>query len=437
VLTLRKKIAQVLINKVDTVIRVVCIGRERENIMSHINKLFGFNPMTNSHHPQFGNHNQIGKAPQSQENKAPATVSISEKSAVALKMVYQSLSSKFASVQGFNNEIAAPENQQSNIFDFEAVAKNVMSFVNYSLNAAKSRGANTSELQDMLGQAREGANNGIDEAIVELGELNAIDDELSEGIEKARDLINAGIDKAEERLFGDGLAASTESPSLVSHAVDYSSDRYASQSNSSDLSITTADGDIVTISFSALQESQLSESLSYRADQDASEINYQSNDSSYSEMNFSFSVQGDLDKDELQAIQSLIKDISKIEKDFFAGNIDKAFNKALELGYDEEQLSSFNLELRQTQTNYVSQAYSEVATYNADENEELNTVVQPVLDFIGDFKELRDDANKLLGLNSNSEGDQFNKLLESVMNAEFDHNKQLLSQFSKFIEKLT
>jgi hypothetical protein len=408
-------------------------GKEREHIMNHINKPFGFNPMANSHHPKFNNHHHIDKLSQSQESKSPETVSLSEKSAVALRMVHQSISVKFSSVQGFNNEITPPENELLNVFDFEVVAKNVMSFVNSSLSAAKSRGASTSELEEMLGQARQGANNGIDEAIEELSDLNVLDEELAEGIEKARDLINAGIDETQEHLLDDGPVAPTVTPSPTSHAVEYSSERYASQSNSSDLSITTADGDIVSISFSALQENQANENFNYSANQSASEMNYQRSASSYSEMNFSFSVQGDLDKEELQAIQALIKDISKIEKDFFAGNIDKAFNKAIELGYDEEQLSSFNLELRQTQTNYVSQAYSEVANYNVDENEELNTVVRPVLDFIGDFKELRENANKIL----DNEGDQFSKLLESVLNSEFDHNQKLLSQFTNFIDKLT
>jgi len=402
--------------------------------MNQINKPIGFNPMANAHHPQFKNQHHIGNSTPSQSNKSPETISISEKSLVALKMVHQSISAKFSSVQGFsqnyNNEIAAPENELGNVFDFEAVAKNVMSFVNASLNAAKTRGASTNELETMLGQARQGANNGIDEAIEELSTLNVLDEDLAEGIEKARELINTGLDETQEQLLDE---SKINASALTSHAVEYSSERYNSQSNSSDLSITTADGDIVRISFSALQENQANENFSYSADEDSSKMSYQSNVSSYSEMNFSFSVQGDLDKDELQAIQSLIKDISKIEKDFFAGNIDKAFNKAVELGYDEEQLSSFNLELRQTQINYVSQAYNEVANYNADENDELKTIVKPVLDFIGDFKELRDSANKML----DNEDGQFNKLLESVLNAEFDHNQKLLSQFTDFIKKLT
>jgi len=396
--------------------------------------------LANFRQPQLTNFNRISNEAQSHENKLPQTVSISDRSVVALKMVQQSISAKFFSVQGFPDnppkEVTAPENGPVTLFDFEAIAKNVMAFVNSSLNAAKSRGATPSELEEMLGQARQGVNNGIDEAIAELSDLNVLDDELAEGIEKARDLINIGIDETQEKLISDSTEIPASSSSLTSRAVEFSSERYASQSNSSDLSITTADGDIVTISFSALQENQASENFSYNADQNSSEMSYQSSASSYAEMNFSFSVQGDLDQDELHAIQSLIKDISKIEKDFFAGDIDKAFNKALELGYDEEQLSSFNLELRQTQTNYVSQAYSEIANYNVDENEALNTVIRPILDFIGDFKELQDNANKLLGKNSENENDQFSKLLESVLNSEFDNNQQLLSQFKNFVDKI-
>ena len=272
--------------------------------MNHINKPFGFNPMASSHHPQFRKHHHIDNPEQSQGNKSPETVSLNEKSVIALKMVHQSISAKFSSVQGFNNEIAEPENEKLNFFDFEAVAKNVMSFVTSSLSAAKSRGASTDELQEMLGQARQGANIGIDEAIEELGELNVLDEELSDGIEKARDLINAGLDETEEKLTNEGLTVPASPPSLASHAVEVSSHNHASQSNSSDLSITTADGDIVSISFSALEKSQSSENFSYYAGQDSKEMSYQSSTSSYSELNFSFSVQGDLDKNELHARQS-------------------------------------------------------------------------------------------------------------------------------------
>ncbi len=404
--------------------------------MSHINNLPSFSSLANFHNPNFRN-NHLSDSVISRADNTTDSTSISEKSVVALKMVQQSISAKFSSTHEFQtnrlNESTSIEQEQQNFFDFEAVAKNVMTFVNSSLTAAKSRGATSNELAEMLGQARQGANSGIDEAIEELSQLNVLDEDLSGGIEKARSLINTALDKAEEDLLGGNNIESTHVSPLTAQSVNYSSEKYSSQANSSDLSITTADGDLVSISFSALEETYASESFNYGSDHDSSEMSYESNKYSSSAMNFSFSVQGDLDEEELQAIQSLIKDISRIEKDFFAGNLDDAFNKAVALGYDEAQLRSFNLELRQTQTSVVSQTYKEIASYDDLSNDKLNTIARPVLDFIGDFKELRENANQML----DREGMQFNQLLESVLNSEFNYDKQLLSQFNNFVEKLT
>ena len=286
---------------------------ERETIMNHINKPFGFNPMANSQQQYFNKQDKIGKSEELSDIKPLDNISINEQSVVALKIVHQSISAKFSLVEEFKGDIRDPQPDKPNIFDFEAVASNVMSFVNSSLVAAETRGASSNELQEMLGQARQGANNGIDEAIEELSELNAIDAEINEGIEKSRDLINTGLDETEQKLTDGTLASQMSSPVLTSRAVEVSRNNYESQSNSSDLSITTADGDIVSISFSALEENKSSDNLSYYAGQDAEGISYQSSSSSYSQMNFSYSVQGDLDEDELYAIQSLIADISKIE----------------------------------------------------------------------------------------------------------------------------
>lgn len=399
--------------------------------MNHINKPVGFNPVANSYNTQFSKQQQINASEQSKDQKSSDNVLLNERSAVALKMVHQSISAKFTSVEGFNKNIVEHKSEKLDIFDFEAVAKNVMTFVTSSLSAAKSRGASSSELEQMLNQAREGANNGIDEAIEELGGLNVLDEDLSVGIEKARDLINEGLDKTQQEL-NDNVASAERSS--IPTSVEMANSFYHGQSNSSDLSITTVDGDIVTISFTALKASQAGEYFKFSSGEDGKGISYQTDASSYSSMNFSYSVQGYLDKEELASIDALIKDISKIENDFFTGDIEGAFNKAIELGYDEKQLSSFSLELRQIQTSYASQAYSEVANYTetADFDDKLNSVVKPVLDFIGEFKEIRDNANRILF----KEGGQFNNLLESVLNSQFNHNQELVSQFNKFIEKL-
>lgn len=320
--------------------------------MNHINKPSGFNPMESYQQYPSEKYGHMGNRVALQQDnihQSVGKVTISEKAEVALSVVHKSMTQKFSNFENFNSEIEKIENEIINNFDFEAAAKSVMSFVNASLNEAKSRGASTNELQSLLGQARIGANQGIDEAIGELSELNVLDDDLHEGIEKARDLINIGLDKTEKNISNDKPIVEN-SPLQVSKTKELSTNNYISQSNTSDLSITTADGDTVNISFSALKESQSSHYYRYGIDNNKQVLSYQNSSSAISAINFSYSVHGDLDEEEIAAIASLIKDISKIENDFFKGNIDKAFNAALELGYDEEQLSSFNLELKQSKT---------------------------------------------------------------------------------------
>jgi hypothetical protein len=51
----------------------------------------------------------------------------------------------------------------------------------------------------------------------------------------------------------------------------------------------------------------------------------------YQENSFSFSVNGELDEDELKAIGQLVADANELTEEFFNGDIETAFNQALEL----------------------------------------------------------------------------------------------------------
>ncbi len=359
---------------------------------------------------------------------------------IGMKLVYQSISLKITnhSTAFTNNSKSNEINEKSNVngtsdplaFDFEAVADNVMSFVNSSLMAAKSRGATPEELDDMIAQARSGMNQGIDEAIAELGDLHLLNEELAEGIENSRTLISTGIDELEEQLQPTEVLGAQLSPTM--HAIDYASESYRSTEKNSDLSITTADGDIVTISFSDIKETQFNEQFKYLAGQDSTQLSYQTSASSYRELNFSYSIEGDLDDEEIHAINSLIEDISKIQKSFFNGNVEKAYEKALTLGYDDEQLNAFSLDLKLTQTSYVSQTYKEIASYNTPEMAELDKVTKSITEFVDQLRDVREVADKLLA----DDKQELNKLFESVFKAEHGINKQLMEQFSNFTDKI-
>jgi uncharacterized protein DUF5610 len=365
----------------------------------------------------------------------------SNNATIGSKLVFQSLSARFESFSSGSLKTDTPEKTKTdNVFDFKEVAKNVLDFVNSTLQSAKANGASDEKMANLFTQARSGVEQGFGDALNELTDLNMLDESLSQGITQSRDIIDQGINDLEQQLRSDAFASNTPSPVVGSEqtsnnmqiGVDYQSYAASSLSNNSDLSITTAEGDVITISFSGYRENSAAQQLSYASNSDAELFSFQSTQSSYQEVNFSFSVQGNLDDGEKKAIGDLIKDISKIEKSFFNGNIDKAFEKALKLGYDSSELSGFQLDLSQTKTSIISQKYSEVAQLdnNAAANNEIDKVVKPVKDFVSQFNELNNKALNLFGM----EDKPFQQLLDSVFNAEFNQQKDLLDRLHNFVK---
>ena len=372
-------------------------------------------------------------------------LALSNRSSISMKIVFQSVSSKIS--ENFNRvlpekNITPPNitpkdplgesNALTSFFDFEEVARTVMDFVGGSILAAQANGASDDELKDMFEQGRAGANLGIDQAIGELKDLAMLDDELSQGIEKSRDLINQNIDDLYTKIFPD------EEPLNSDVALDNQNIRkasldtelYTSNSKNSDLSITTTDGDIVSISFSELQQYASKESSQYEEGSNGVSENYSMASSQYHEVNFSYSVEGELDDEEKAAIEALIKDVNSLQKDFFSGNVDQAFEKALELGFDNEQISNFSMDLQQTKTSYVSQTYTEVAEYDEKALPSANKELRPLIDFLEQFKQLQEKADSILSKND----DAFGQLLNAVFKAEFGEDTENKEKLDKVIE---
>ncbi len=365
-------------------------------------------------------------------------LALNNRTAISMKIVFQSVSSQISarfekSTYGTAEKNTIPAGKMAvapsaeneiaeGFFDFEKVAKTIMDFVGGSIIAAKAGGASDDELKEMFEQGRAGANLGIDQALGELKDMAMLDDSLNQGIEKSRDIVNTSLDDLYEQMFPTEKAANTTK-------VELDSELYTSNSKSSDLTITTTDGDIVSISFSELQETATKERYQYAENGKGSSENYSMASSDYHEVNFSYSVEGELDDDEKAAIEALIKDVNSLQKDFFSGNVDKAFEKAIELGFDNEQIANFSMDLQHTQTSYVSQTYVEVSEF--DENLLANTQkeLKPLIDFLDQFKQLQETAENLLSKND----DSFGQLLGAVFNAEFGDDKEAKEKIDKVI----
>ncbi|WP_051145135.1 hypothetical protein [Thiomicrorhabdus sp. Kp2] len=139
------------------------------------------------------------------------------------------------------------------------------------------------------------------------------------------------------------------------------------------LQLTTKEGDKVTVDFRQLyaqyqsyQEMQTSEKgpqgVRYFESRDAMEM-------TQFEEQFAFSVEGDLNEDELKAVFDVFEQVDSLSQQFFDGNIEKALQQAMALNIDFGQLDSFKLDLTQTESLATTYQQAALAEYNNVQNQ--------------------------------------------------------------------
>lgn len=136
--------------------------------------------------------------------------------------------------------------------------------------------------------------------------------------------------------------------------------------NETNISITTDEGDIVTLSASRQYASMLIAAAQTDPYSQTGVLSAAQLESGY----FNINIQGDLNDEEIADVQKLIKDIGKIANDFFSGRMDQAINKALNLG-DLGSVSQLSATMHRSvavSTNYaVTEASSASGTNLLDE----------------------------------------------------------------------
>jgi len=299
-------------------------------------------------------------------------------------------------------------------FDFEAVAKNVMEFVSGVIKGAQAGGASDDKLKEMLEQAREGVDMGFEMARAELGDMDMLNDDVEQGMDKSYDLIQQGLTNLNDELF---KPPQTESAGLAAQGLAMSEREQGS------ISVTTRDGDTVNISFANEMSMQLDKSI----DQGriSSQFSLSNNQS------FSFEVQGSLDKDELKAVSQLVQEIGKLADEFFNGDVEKAWQQANELDFDQQQIAQYALDFQEVKQVAVKQSYigdsapSSIATLSPY-IKELNDVLDDgqalfsgnnLKQMMNDIAQQQIDLTDSLVSKSAENFVNFNQLLEDVQNS--------------------
>lgn len=372
----------------------------------------------------------LRQAREFQQSSQATQVTVSQ-SRVASTVMVSSLEQNvvFGERRFDNNQYDKAEENKS-AFDFEKVATNVLKFVGSVVRGAAKSGADEEKLTDLLGQARSGVAKGI--ALAEKDLAGFTNPQITEGIRNSKEAIGEGINDLEKEVLTPFRGTMEIGATL--------SAQYA-ESQSAGLKIRTKEGDEVEIHFGQSSQFQYTASQQYSAptanaaDSGSAPADAGQSISSrqttfameFSEYRgISFSVKGELDKEELGAISDLIKQITDVSKSFFDGDLDGALDKALELGYDDKELAGFALKLdsRQVMSEKIS-AYKEVSDGNSSE---LKKYMRPIKEYMDELKSL----NALLDTTL-KDGEGYQELVNGVINQLKEvHVPDVLSAINRF-----
>lgn len=294
------------------------------------------------------------------------------------------------------------------LFDFEEVARNVLSFVGNVIKKASDDGASDDKLSSLFEQARYGVSKGIKLAEDELGANST--DEVKQGIVKSKASIFDGIQKLETRISD----KTEKSDKMLSDFLSLQNDEL------SEFSVHTLDGDEVQIRFGA-RESTSKESFMVGDGSLQTSLIYQQTN------RFSLQIKGDLDEAELKAIGDLVALADDVANTFYHGDIEKAYNKALDIGFDNKELSNFALQLTKVESSQKIQRYGEVQQYSETPSVDLKAP-KAVAEYLNKVLDGMNQAAQKLGSQ-----DDFKSVINSLVNEMKDVQvPDILSAINRF-----
>jgi hypothetical protein len=130
------------------------------------------------------------------------------------------------------------------------------------------------------------------------------------------------------------------------------------------LQVTTRDGDVATIHL----DSSVSTSRSLHYGETGDGFSLTQEGSTLRNRELGFRVEGELDEEEMQAIRELVAGAERISNRFYAGDVEKALDKALQLGFDTDEIAGYSLDLNQRIESRATVAYREVMELAGEED---------------------------------------------------------------------
>ena len=275
----------------------------------------------------------------------------------------------------------------------------ILSFIEAQLLRDLDDGATTEELASRLQAGLEGFERGFTEAMQMLEGMEGMSEAIYKELHQTRELVLAGTEALSQRFVegenpeqttdGTTVAPAEESPAAdtpVTENLSVSSvyaAHSAAQRHSFSFSLTTAEGDRVQINASSLRASIIESFVSAQGELEAMGQQGQRD-------RFDLKIKGELDAEELRAINELLGKVADLADQFFAGDIEQAYTAAMELGYDNSEISQFALRLKHTSVQRMTQAYD----YDGDVAAGLAEKLHPLSDYVAQLLDAYETASR-------------------------------------------
>ena len=367
--------------------------------------------------------NTVNTATPGNSYKAPEvsgsdSSSLYDKRQTALQIVNRTLTMAYEKISS-RGQAASAEYETFEPLTAEKVANNILGFIERRLQLDVADGASQEELQARLEAGLSGFKKGFAEASEKLEALSLLSPEIKADIGKTYDLVLEGVDELRSKFIqstdadvaepksnqpADVLktAEPKKSPTKLdvpeflpatSSYLGYGNYEYG-RAREFSFELTTKEGDKVTIKATSSEGLAVEAGRAGRGNNSVSALN-----ASYSSsQSFSLSIEGELSEDELGAINDLLGRVNDLASEFFEGDLDVAFDQAMNLGYDAEQIGSFSLNLAQAEIQQVTQAYQTFepnpAAGNSDKPQLLADQLLPLGNFIKDLLASLDRASE-------------------------------------------
>ena len=266
------------------------------------------------------------------------------------------------------------------------VAGRILGFIEQRLQSEQAAGADPSKLQGLLEQARSGVEKGFAEARKILDGMGVLQGKVASDIDDTYQKIQDGFSALDKR-FNPSTPASTGNVAVAAY-----SERFAAKAETFEMQVTTRDGDRLRISIAQASANWSQSGAAASSDGKTSSLVASSQSGSLQIGAWQVSVEGELDDEERGALEKLFGQVQDLSNKFYAGDLSGAFDRAMALEMDGEQLASMSLRLTQTTVRQATDAYSAVAQ---DGGQAASAVNSSLIDYAQGLLDALRSANQV------------------------------------------